>query len=574
MSINKLLLDSFIERHKDQYLNRRNSNTNWGESYKWKHLPKIAHDLANFESPNAENIKDILKAYTKSNPNQGTFIDWRELDDINHLISTTNGWQLIREIWDIDTTQLAEVIDSNNDSSFMSLFGLSGKKFSPRTYGFLLAGRSPDKFPIFLQSKFDFLKSELGYEDEWRSISLGEKYQYYTEATQYIGTKLKAELDTYKVGDTVISTQFTALDGQDFIYVSEHIASGTANPVTNKTAIEGASLSHLLKEATLNYADNTVLKFEKSSFTELITDSIPKKIESIISSNNYSYKGSVGTGNWAETPWVAVLDKKITDSTRTGYYVCYLLNSATQSLYLCLAVGWTQFADKYSAEEAKQRISKYSQYLLSRIDNVPDGFTPGQIDLNAKKTLSKGYEVSEIISKKYDAHRLNEDELIKDLKNILTTYHEVSLIAGDSIDNIDYDLVFRDVDQDSADLKINNITLQNNLDDIMAQLNDLLSDTPPKQVVRLLRKAARNPKIAGLYKASKKYICELCGREPFIQRNGKPYAEADHIKPLGNGGFDSADNIRCLCAQCHAIVTHGSDEEIENLIEGMNHRTG
>lgn len=90
---------------------------------------------------------------------------------------------------------------------------------------------------------------------------------------------------------------------------------------------------------------------------------------------------------------------------------------------------------------------------------------------------------------------------------------------------------------------------------------------PPERIEQVVYKIVRNPKIAQLIKEKQKYICEVCKRPPFIQKNGMPYAEADHIEPLGLGGLDNPDNMRCLCSQCHAIITHGSDEVIRQLLE-------
>lgn len=108
------------------------------------------------------------------------------------------------------------------------------------------------------------------------------------------------------------------------------------------------------------------------------------------------------------------------------------------------------------------------------------------------------------------------------------------------------------------------------LDEVVDVLATLHATQPPARAERVLYQLVRNPKIALLVKEGQNYICEICGREPFIQKNGKPYAEADHINPLGGAhqGIDSPENMRCLCAQCHAVVTHGSDEEVRELLRG------
>lgn len=112
------------------------------------------------------------------------------------------------------------------------------------------------------------------------------------------------------------------------------------------------------------------------------------------------------------------------------------------------------------------------------------------------------------------------------------------------------------------------IILSNTPEEVARALKALSNSLPPKRTERVMQKIARNPKIAQLFKASKHYICEVCGRKPFMQKNGQPYAEADHITPLGGsaGGLDTPENIRCLCAQCHAVITHGSKEVVRGLL--------
>src|SRR5690606_39009119 len=118
----------------------------------------------------------------------------------------------------------------------------------------------------------------------------------------------------------------------------------------------------------------------------------------------------------------------------------------------------------------------------------------------------------------------------------------------------------------TVEININKVTLEKDLDGIKRALTDLINDQPPRKRKVIVKKAVRNQKIAQLVKESQGYICGLCGREPFIQKNGNLYAEADHVNPLGSEGFDSPDNMRCLCAQCHAVVTYGNEEEVRKIL--------
>ena len=119
------------------------------------------------------------------------------------------------------------------------------------------------------------------------------------------------------------------------------------------------------------------------------------------------------------------------------------------------------------------------------------------------------------------------------------------------------------------------ISLYENFTDVTEAVSGLSNQLPPERVIRIVQKIVRNPKISQDVKIAKDFICEVCGLKPFIQKNGLPYAEADHIQPLGGDyrGIDSPENMRCLCAQCHAIITHGSDEIIKKLLSTTKWRS-
>lgn len=328
-------------------------------------------------------------------------------------------------------------------------------------------------------------------------------------------------------------------------------------------------LSEHFRDVIANYATRTGDRFIKDAFVAQVLDDIPAILKnSLRNGAKFEIKGSVGTGGWAETPWVAVLDPKVTTTVQQGYYVCYLINPKQKTMYLGLAVGWTQFAEKFPAQEAQRRIADYSRYLLRQLRGVPDNFSSGIIDLSAEHNLSKGYEQGQILYIKYEISDLTDDTLYSDLETMLNLYTQLRDLVGNDIQNISYDKVMAGGTIDDTEKIANKITLENNLERVVQALEGLHSDLPPKRVEHITYRVARNPKIARLVKESKGYICELCGRKPFIQKNGKLYAEADHIRPLGGAskGLDTPANIRCLCAQCHAVVTHGSDDEIRRLV--------
>jgi predicted HNH restriction endonuclease len=165
----------------------------------------------------------------------------------------------------------------------------------------------------------------------------------------------------------------------------------------------------------------------------------------------------------------------------------------------------------------------------------------------------------------------SDKNLIKQTTNRDNVRYYIYLSEADGSEVVStprlYHKIARTIATNTDDEVAEEITSEDtSLDEITATLEALTNTQPPERVERIVSKVVRNPKIAQLVKERQGYICEVCSREPFVQKNGNLYAEADHIKPLGLGGLDTPDNMRCLCSQCHAVITHGSNETIRGLL--------
>src|SRR5439155_42289 len=57
----------------------------------------------------------------------------------------------------------------------------------------------------------------------------------------------------------------------------------------------------------------------------LISHELADEIRDLVDSDSYRVTGSPGRGNWAETPWVSVFDRLVTDTAQRGFYIVYLL---------------------------------------------------------------------------------------------------------------------------------------------------------------------------------------------------------------------------------------------------------
>src|SRR5688572_6780559 len=98
-----------------------------------------------------------------------------------------------------------------------------------------------------------------------------------------------------------------------------------------------SKLEELFSDFAKSYKEEREGAFSKTQAVKILTDDIPNEINtSIDRRDDIKIYGSAGTGNWAEIPWVAILNKKITTSTQMGYYVVFLFDKELNNVYLCL----------------------------------------------------------------------------------------------------------------------------------------------------------------------------------------------------------------------------------------------
>lgn len=185
----------------------------------------------------------------------------------------------------------------------------------------------------------------------------------------------------------------------------------------------------MLKESFQFVLNNYITEDKKVSnashlYDELVHE-IPMAIRSIFPfRKDLTVKGSMGQGNKTDYPWVSILNRNITASTKFGLYIVYLFKKDMSGFYLTLDQGITYFVDNFGKKkyEAARKVVNYFQ---ERIDD--DYFSKELIKLGgtSKGTLGYGYEQTTIISKYYVSNSFNEDELINDYKRMLAIYDEI-----------------------------------------------------------------------------------------------------------------------------------------------------
>lgn len=182
------------------------------------------------------------------------------------------------------------------------------------------------------------------------------------------------------------------------------------------------SIHDVLSEIMSTYLTAKTQVFAGHSLGTLFRQTIPEKIRALpFMEDQYKIQGSIGQGNWANIPWIAIMDRRITETTQHGEYIVYLFSEDMKSVYLTLAQGVTV----PTRERGKREGYQYLENKVSEMRSVLplDGLQKDdQIHLTTSG-LGKDYQVSTVAYVRYDRDSIPDDEqLISDLENMVDNY--------------------------------------------------------------------------------------------------------------------------------------------------------
>ncbi|MBA1147483.1 DUF3578 domain-containing protein [Ectothiorhodospiraceae bacterium WFHF3C12] len=140
--------------------------------------------------------------------------------------------------------------------------------------------------------------------------------------------------------------------------------------------------------------------------------------------HNVKVGWSVGQGNWARVPWVALLDRRETTTTQHGVYVVFLFREDMSGVYLTFNQGVTDLRNRHGTREGRAILRRRAEQLQRLLPNNSTTFrTDGHIDLRTESNLGKQYEASTVAYRLYEKGHVPSDEvLFGDLEVLLETY--------------------------------------------------------------------------------------------------------------------------------------------------------
>ena len=184
------------------------------------------------------------------------------------------------------------------------------------------------------------------------------------------------------------------------------------------------SLHDALHSVMSSYLDAKKESFGGHSLGNLLRQAIPNGLKELsFIGDNLKVQGSVGQGNWANIPWIAIMDKRITETTQQGEYIVYQFAEDMSSVYLTLAQGVTV------PKSEMGKVPAY-QYLRNKVIEIRklislDGMIQDDQNYLTSGGLGQDYQVSTVAYYRYDADQLPDDEqLVADLNNVVDYYNQ------------------------------------------------------------------------------------------------------------------------------------------------------
>lgn len=147
-----------------------------------------------------------------------------------------------------------------------------------------------------------------------------------------------------------------------------------------------------------------------------------------LKNSNLLIVSSTGTGRTTKTPWIAVLDKRITTKASEGTYIVYLFNKDEKSVYLALEQSITEAEKRAKNQGSSGRnlkvtidriLSDEKQRVLNYIDN--GSFLT---DTNIS-TGKEDFDKTAVMYKKYSIDILPDNATLeKDLHELMEIYEQ------------------------------------------------------------------------------------------------------------------------------------------------------
>lgn len=165
---------------------------------------------------------------------------------------------------------------------------------------------------------------------------------------------------------------------------------------------------------------NPLLDYFNNDLKKIVSSEVAEQNPQLI------VDSSTGVGRTTKTPWIAILDGRITKKASKGTYIVYLFNKDDRTLYLTLEQSITEAKDRATSFGMKGRAltEKTNQILEEEKKRVLNLITVGKFKTDNRISTGKDdFNITAIAYKKYELNSLPDDsELRDDLYQMIEIY--------------------------------------------------------------------------------------------------------------------------------------------------------
>jgi 5-methylcytosine-specific restriction enzyme A len=269
---------------------------------------------------------------------------------------------------------------------------------------------------------------------------------------------------------------------------------------------------------------------------QLMVHSLKRTVRALAAGNrSYKVQGSAGQQNfpWAETPWLAIFDRLVTESAQHGHYVVFLIHPRGEGVYLSLNQAVTEVRAVPGADYHGRLLAQAARFRSYIPAWGLDGLIVEPIDLAGRGHRTRGYESANIAAAYLPADRIPHDAVIATLIRRFLDLYETATVG---------------LDEDEAAVSVD-------------VADDARTGTESKRYRWHLRAEGRNRTIVRRAKEIRDYTCQACGRR-FVDELGeigKRCIDAHHLTPFGEldarpRDLDAKTDFAVVCANCHRLL--------------------
>lgn len=131
-------------------------------------------------------------------------------------------------------------------------------------------------------------------------------------------------------------------------------------------------------------------------------------------------KWGLGKGVWAQVPWIAFLNRKVTTTIQSGTYVVLLVTEDLSAVYATLNQGITGLVDELGRQAAVRVLTERSVNYRAKLGQLRSGVRlENDIDLKGTGWRPKSYEAGTIAYERFARGSLPSDERFEEVINAL-----------------------------------------------------------------------------------------------------------------------------------------------------------